>query len=78
MWHADGDLGRKLECVSDMTDSCVRGFCAFQPTPASFFNFERLRSERLVPEPALLRNKHYVFQITASTNGGVESKEGEN
>jgi hypothetical protein len=28
-WHTDGDLGRKLECVNDMTASHVRGFCAF-------------------------------------------------
>lgn len=49
-WHTDGDLGRKLECVNDMTQSRARGFCAFQPTPASFFNlFDRLRTERLIP-----------------------------
>jgi hypothetical protein len=49
-WHTDGDLGRKLECVNDMTQSRVRGFCAFQPTPASFFTlFERLRAEQLIP-----------------------------
>lgn len=49
-WHADGDLGRSIECVNDMTESRVRGFCAFQPTPASFFDlFDRLRAERLIP-----------------------------
>jgi hypothetical protein len=49
-WHTDGDLGRTLECVNDMTESQVRGFCAFQPTPASFFDlFDRLRAERLIP-----------------------------
>lgn len=49
-WHTDGDLGRKLECVNDMTESRVRGFCAFQPTPASFFDlFDRLRAEQLIP-----------------------------
>jgi nucleoside-diphosphate-sugar epimerase len=49
-WHTDGDLGRKLECVNDMTESRVRGFSAFQPTPASFFElFDRLRAERLIP-----------------------------
>jgi hypothetical protein len=36
--------------VNDMTESRVRGFCAFQPTPASFFDlFDRLRAERLIP-----------------------------
>lgn len=49
-WHTDGDLGRTIECVNDMTESRIRGFNAFQPTPASFFDlFERLRAERLIP-----------------------------
>jgi nucleoside-diphosphate-sugar epimerase len=49
-WHTDADLGRTLECVNDMTESRVRGFCAYQPTPASFFYlFDRLRVERLIP-----------------------------
>jgi nucleoside-diphosphate-sugar epimerase len=49
-WHTDGDLGRMVECVNDMTESRVRGFSAFQPTPASFFDlFDRLRAERLIP-----------------------------
>ena len=49
-WHTDGDLGRTLECVNDMTESRVRGFCAFQSTPVSFFDlFNRLRAERLIP-----------------------------
>lgn len=49
-WHTDGDLGRTLECVNDMTESRVRGFCAYQPTASSFFElFDRLRAERLIP-----------------------------
>jgi nucleoside-diphosphate-sugar epimerase len=49
-WHTDGDLGRTLECVNDMTESRERGFSAFQSTPASFFDlFDRLRAERLIP-----------------------------
>jgi nucleoside-diphosphate-sugar epimerase len=49
-WHTDGDLGRMVECVNDMTESRVRGFCAFQSTPSSFFDlFDRLRTERLIP-----------------------------
>lgn len=49
-WHTDADLGRTLECVNDMTESRLRGFCAFQSTPFSFFElFDRLRGERLIP-----------------------------
>jgi nucleoside-diphosphate-sugar epimerase len=49
-WHTDGDLGRTIECVNDMTESRQRGFCAFQSTPNSFFHlFDRLRSEHLIP-----------------------------
>ncbi len=49
-WHTDGDLGRKLECVNDMTQSRSLGFSAFQSTPASFFDlFARLKDERIIP-----------------------------
>jgi nucleoside-diphosphate-sugar epimerase len=49
-WHTDGDLGRTVECVNDMTESRVRGFSGFQSTPVSFFDlFDRLRTERLIP-----------------------------
>ena len=49
-WHTDGDLGRTIECVNDMTQSRLLGFCAYQPTPASFFElFERLKAERIIP-----------------------------
>ncbi len=49
-WHTDGDLGREIECVNDMTRSRERGFCGFQSTPASFFElFDRLRELRLIP-----------------------------
>ena len=49
-WHTDGDLGRTLECVNDMTESRVRGFSAFKSTPTSFFDlFDRLRAEGLIP-----------------------------
>jgi hypothetical protein len=48
-WHTDGDLGRMVEYVNDMTESRLRGFCAFQSTPASFFHlFDRLRAERQI------------------------------
>jgi len=49
-WHTDGDLGRQLECVNDMTKSRILGFHDYQPTPASFTDlFDRLRSERIIP-----------------------------
>ena len=48
-WHTDGDLGRTIECVNDMTQSRLLGFHAYQPTPASFFDlFDRLKSERII------------------------------
>ena len=47
--NADGDLGRTVECVNDMTESRVRGFSGYQPTAGSFFDlFDRLRAERLI------------------------------
>jgi len=35
-WHSDADLGRTLECFTDMTNSRTRGFTAYQQTPAAF------------------------------------------
>jgi len=52
-WHTDGDLGRVQECVNDMTESRLRGFCGFQSTPFSFFDlFGRLRARIGTPSPA--------------------------
>jgi len=49
-WHTDGDLGRTLECVNDMSKSRRLGFLRYQETPASFFDlFDRLKRERLIP-----------------------------
>ncbi len=49
-WHTDGDLGRELECVNDMTKSRLLGFSAYIETRASFFAlFDRLRHERIIP-----------------------------
>jgi nucleoside-diphosphate-sugar epimerase len=49
-WHTDGDLGRQLECVNDMTKSRVLGFHEYQPTLASFTDlFDRLQRERIIP-----------------------------
>lgn len=49
-WHTDADLGREIECVTDMTKSRVAGFRDYQPTLDSFLDlFARLRAERLIP-----------------------------
>ncbi len=49
-WHTDGDLGRQLECVNDMSKSRRLGFDVYQETPQSFFDlFDRLRSLHLIP-----------------------------
>ena len=49
-WHSDADLGRTLECFTDMTNSRVRGFTAYQQTPRSFFDvFDELRARRIIP-----------------------------
>jgi nucleoside-diphosphate-sugar epimerase len=49
-WHSDADLGRTLECFTDMTNSRVRGFSAYQQTTRSFFDvFDELRERRIVP-----------------------------
>ncbi|MCB1487670.1 MAG: SDR family oxidoreductase [Bauldia sp.] len=49
-WHSDADLGRTLECFTDMTNSRVRGFAAYQQTPRSFFDvFDELRAQRIIP-----------------------------
>ncbi len=49
-WHTDGDLGRTVECVNDLTQSRLLGFHAYQPTPGSFFElFDRLQAERIIP-----------------------------
>ena len=49
-WHTDADLGREIECVTDMTRSRVAGFLDYQPTPQSFFDvFARLRAGRIIP-----------------------------
>jgi nucleoside-diphosphate-sugar epimerase len=49
-WHTDGDLGREIECVNDMTRSRLLGFNAYQVTSRSFFDlFDRLRALRLIP-----------------------------
>lgn len=49
-WHSDADLGRDLECFTDMTNSRTLGFTAYQCTPDSFFDvFDELRARRIIP-----------------------------
>lgn len=49
-WHTDGDLGREIECVNDMTRSRLLGFSAYRETKRSFFDlFDHLRALRLIP-----------------------------
>ena len=49
-WHSDADLGRTLECLTDMTNSRTRGFTAYQQTTRSFFDvFDELRAQRIIP-----------------------------
>jgi nucleoside-diphosphate-sugar epimerase len=49
-WHTDGDLGRPIEVVTDMTRSRKLGFLDYQATDDSFFDlFRRLREKRIIP-----------------------------
>jgi nucleoside-diphosphate-sugar epimerase len=49
-WHTDADLGRPIECVTDMSKSRRLGFAAYQATNDAFFDlFAKLRSDRLIP-----------------------------
>ena len=49
-WHSDADLGRTLECFTDMTNSRTLGFKTYQHTPSSFFDvFDALRAQRIIP-----------------------------
>lgn len=49
-WHTDADLGRPVECLTDMSKSRKAGFLDYQYTPDSFFDlFRQLREARLIP-----------------------------
>lgn len=51
-WHTDGDLGRDVECLADMTRSRVLGFTGHRPTLHAFLDlFDRLEEQRVVPRP---------------------------
>ena len=49
-WHSDSDLGRDIECLTDMNKSREAGFLGFRRHPRSFFDYvERYREARLIP-----------------------------
>ena len=49
-WHTDADLGRPVECVTDMSKSRKLGFLDYQATDDSFFDlFAQLRAKRIIP-----------------------------
>ena len=49
-WHSDADLGRTIECFTDMTNSRTKGFSAYQQTTRSFFDvFDELRFKHIIP-----------------------------
>ncbi len=49
-WHTDADLGRPIECVTDMSKSRRLGFTPYQATDDAFFDlFAQLRTDRLIP-----------------------------
>ncbi len=49
-WHTDGDLGREIECLTDVSRSRLLGFTGYRPSRESFLGqFERYRRERLIP-----------------------------
>jgi nucleoside-diphosphate-sugar epimerase len=49
-WHTDGDLGRTIEVVTDMSKSRLAGYTGYRRTEDSFTAlFDRLRAERLIP-----------------------------
>jgi nucleoside-diphosphate-sugar epimerase len=49
-WHTDADLGRDIECFTDMTKSRELGFLEYKSTLRSFLElFERLRADRIIP-----------------------------
>ena len=49
-WHSDGDLGRNIECFTDMNKSRAAGFLKFRSTPESFFDkVESYRDAGILP-----------------------------
>ena len=49
-WHSDADLGREIECFTDMTNSRQLGFTGYRSTPRAFTDvFDALRADRVIP-----------------------------
>ncbi len=49
-WHSDADLGRQMECVTDMNKSRKAGFLGFRDSADSFFRYvESYRSAHIIP-----------------------------
>jgi nucleoside-diphosphate-sugar epimerase len=49
-WHTDGDLGRNVEVVTDMTKSRLAGFLNFRSTVDSFTDkIDQYRAARILP-----------------------------
>tara|TARA_B100000519_G_scaffold203335_1_gene225700 strand:- start:4221 stop:5288 length:1068 start_codon:yes stop_codon:yes gene_type:complete len=49
-WHSDADLGREIECITDMRNSRMLGFTEYQDTLTSFRDvFDQLRADRVIP-----------------------------
>ncbi len=49
-WHTDADLGRPIECLTDMAKSRRLGFSDYQATDDAFFRlFAQLRADRIIP-----------------------------
>ncbi|MCU1537873.1 MAG: NAD-dependent dehydratase [Humibacillus sp.] len=51
-WHTDGDLGRDMECFTDLARSRAAGFTGHRSTLDCFLElFDRLEADRVVPAP---------------------------
>ncbi len=49
-WHTDADLGRRIECVNDMSKSRRLGFKEYHETLPSFLElFEHLKRSKVIP-----------------------------
>lgn len=52
-WHTDGDLGRNIEVLADMSKSRLAGFTGYRRTLDSFTRlFDSFRADRLIPAAA--------------------------
>ena len=52
-WHTDGDLGREMECLTDLARSRRAGFTGHRVTLDAFLDlFDRLEADGVVPRVA--------------------------